>query len=230
MCHSLDTRATSLRSVATSTRHVTNSTEIRKSGVLTEAESPAEPLGRSSAFTVTHFPFFSPYFTIRSSVAFAHLLDDGFAYFAHVAAFVPAREIVKEKQFLIFKSYRTDDIFVHNVRNKKLRQSFGVDHLFACFLHILREVRYRFSKHRTIFYSLEIGPSKPFVKVSILNSLLYPLLDGRIVHDLNKFSRHRAFGNIEQAVKVKTALFWRAFPYANVLPAFTVAHHLETAL
>ena len=26
--------------------------------MLTEAESPAEPLGRSSAFTVTHFPFF----------------------------------------------------------------------------------------------------------------------------------------------------------------------------
>ena len=25
---------------------------------MTEAESPAEPLGRSSAFTVTHFPFF----------------------------------------------------------------------------------------------------------------------------------------------------------------------------
>ena len=35
-----------------------NQTEIRKSGVLTEAESPAEPLGRSSAFTVTHFTFF----------------------------------------------------------------------------------------------------------------------------------------------------------------------------
>ena len=34
-----------------------NSTEIRKSGVMTEAESPADPLGRSSAFTVTHFPF-----------------------------------------------------------------------------------------------------------------------------------------------------------------------------
>src|SRR5699024_6353188 len=107
---------------------------------------------------------------------------------------------------------------------------FGVDHLFACFLHLLREVRYRFSKHRTIFYSLEIRPSKPFVKVSILNSLLYPLFDGRIVHDLNKFSRHRAFGNIEQAVKMKTMLFGRAFPYANVLPAFAMTHHFETGL
>lgn len=34
-----------------------NLTEIRKSGVMTEAEAPADPLGRSSALTVTHFPF-----------------------------------------------------------------------------------------------------------------------------------------------------------------------------
>lgn len=58
MCYSLDTRAASLRSAATSTRHVTNSTEIRKSGVLTEAESPAEPLGRASAINRHTFSVF----------------------------------------------------------------------------------------------------------------------------------------------------------------------------
>lgn len=124
MCRSLDTRGLASLARDKHTPRKLNSTEIRKSGVLTEAESPAEPLGRSSAFTVTHFPFFSPYFTIRSSVAFAHLLYDGFTHLAHVATFVPAREIVKEKQFLVLKTYRTDNIFVHNVRDKKLRQPF----------------------------------------------------------------------------------------------------------
>ena len=58
MCHCLDTRGLASLARDKHTPRKLNSTEIRKSGVLTEAESPAEPLGRSSAFTVTHFPFF----------------------------------------------------------------------------------------------------------------------------------------------------------------------------
>ena len=104
------------------TPRTTTLTEIRKNGALTEAESPAEPLGRSSAFTVTPEPFFSRILIVRCLVAFAHLLDDGFAHFAHVAAFIPASEVVKEKQLLIFKPNGTNDIFVHDVRDKELRQ------------------------------------------------------------------------------------------------------------
>ena len=57
-CACLDTRGLASLARDKHTPRKLNSTEIRKSGVLTEAESPAEPLGRSSAFTVTHFPFF----------------------------------------------------------------------------------------------------------------------------------------------------------------------------
>ena len=87
-----DTRAPALRAAATSTRHSTKSDKRRKRKAMTEAESPADPLGRSSAFTVT-LPFLLSV-SVLYSITLSHLVDDAFAYLSHVAAFVPTREII----------------------------------------------------------------------------------------------------------------------------------------
>ena len=94
---------------------------------MTEAESPANPLGRSSAFTVT-LPFLLSV-SVLYSITLSHLIDDAFADLSHVATLIPTREIVIKKQLLFLIPYRTDDVLVHDVRDEKLRQSLRVDHL-----------------------------------------------------------------------------------------------------
>ena len=133
---------------------------------MTEAESPANPLGRSSAFTVT-LPFLLSV-SVPYSITLSHLVDDAFADLSHVAALIPAREIVVKEQLLFLIPYRTDDVLVHDVRDEELRQPLRVDHLLAGLFHILREIRYRLAEHRAVVHRLEVGSSELFVKVSVL--------------------------------------------------------------
>ena len=140
---------------------------------MTEAESPANPLGRSSAFTVT-LPFLLSV-SVPYSITLSHLVDDAFAYLSHVAALIPAREIIVKEQLLLLISYRADDVLVHDVRDEELRQSLRVDHLLASLFYILREIRYRLSEHRAVVHRLEVGSSEPFVEVGVLNLLSMPI-------------------------------------------------------
>ena len=194
---------------------------------MTEAESPADPLGRSSAFTVT-LPFLLSV-SVPSSITLSHLVDDAFADLSHIAALIPAREIVVKEQLLFLIPYRTDDVLVHDVRDEKLRQSLRVDHFLAGLFHILREIRYRLAEHRAVVHGLEVRPAEPFVEISVLDRRLHLLLDRRIVLDLNEFSGHRSVRNVEQPVEVKPLLFGRAFPHPDILPALAVAHHFEAS-
>ena len=194
---------------------------------MTEAESPANPLGRSSAFTVT-LPFLLSV-SVPYSITLSHLVDDAFADLSHIAALIPAREIVVKEQLLFLIPYRTDDVLVHDVRDEELRQPLRVDHLLAGLFHILGKIRYRLAEHRAVVHSLEVGSAKPFVEVGVLNRRLHLLLDRRIVLDLNEFSGHRSVRNVEQSVEVKTLLFGRTLPHPNILPALAVAHHFEAS-
>ena len=194
---------------------------------MTEAESPANPLGRSSAFTVT-LPFLLSV-SVLYSITLSHLVDDAFADLSHVAALVPAREIIVKEQLLFLIPYRADDVLVHDVRDEELRQPLRVDHLLAGLFHILREIRYRLAEHRAVVHRLEIGSSEPFVEVSVLDRRLHLLLDRRIVLDLNEFSGHRSVRNEEQPVEVQPLLFGRTLPHPDILPALTMAHHFEAS-
>lgn len=194
---------------------------------MTEAESPANPLGRSSAFTVT-LPFLLSV-SVLYSITLSHLVDDAFAYLSHVAALVPAREIIVKEQPLLLIPYRTDDVLVHNVRDEKLRQSLRVDHFLSGLFHILREIRYRLAEHRAVVHRLEVGSSEPFVEVGVLDRRLHLLLDRRIILDLNEFSGHRSVRNVEQPVEVKSFLFGRTLPHTDILPALAVTHHFEAS-
>ena len=100
---------------------------------MTEAESPANPLGRSSAFTVT-LPFLLS-ISVPYSITLSHLVDNAFADLSHVAALIPTREIVVKEQLLFLIPYRADDVLIHDVRDEELRQPLRVNHLLAGLFH-----------------------------------------------------------------------------------------------
>lgn len=75
-------------------------------------------------------------------VTLTHLTYDIFAYLAHKDALVPTEKIVVKEQFPVFQPERADDILVRYVRDKELRQSFGIDYFFARFLYIFQDIRH----------------------------------------------------------------------------------------
>lgn len=87
---------------------------------------PAEPLGAGIRFPFARIFRFSLFLRRSRSVAFWHPCNGLRADDADPLSFIPTAKGVGEQELLIFYSRAADDIFIHDIGKKKLRQSFGI--------------------------------------------------------------------------------------------------------
>ena len=128
-----------------------------------------------------------------------HLRDNFFADFANQNTFVPAVEIVKQKQFAVFLPNLANNIACQNVRKKICGQALWIHNFFFGFSKVFHNVRNGLAKG-VWAYGCKIVSAKAVKKIFALTGRLHFMVFGAEIFDLNKLQI--VIGDINQCVKM----------------------------
>ena len=112
--------------------------------------------------------------TTGFSICFRKATYHVITYPPYIFPLTPTAEIVIKQQLLFFFPVRAHHIFLHNIRNKKLRQASRIQELLAALFYILHDICHD-SAHAPTFDLLKIRTPEPFIEISVLMSNTPPL-------------------------------------------------------
>ena len=100
-----------------------------------------------------------------------------------------------------------------------MRQTFGVDDLFAGFSDVLHKIRHRKAHKGRVLEFLEIRTAEPLVEIQALPCDLHGVGRCTIIFERQQFARERIIGDIKYPVKMQSLFLGRPFPDTHILPS-----------
>ena len=150
------------------------------------------------------------------------------AHFAHDLTVYHAGEIICKNCFPVVYPARAENVLVHDVRNEVGRQLPAIDQAFARFFYVLHQISKRMLYFHRRAERLKVVSPVSFEKVSVLMRRLHSVVFRTIIPRFGQLSDHAARRNIKYPVKMQSACFSAALPYADVFPALAVYEVLQS--